>query len=168
MDFDGLGVPGEGPVFKIDEFCHTVDVMATAMDIVCGFSQLPTEHIQQNTRDMRQLGMGFTNLGAAIMAQGYPYDSEEGRAFAASITALLTGRAYAHSARMAEEIGSFKLFEANREPMLDVIDKHMSYLPEPATEHQSALASGKRRATTGHRLPPRARSTGSATRWPLR
>jgi ribonucleoside-diphosphate reductase alpha chain len=125
--------------FDIDGFCHVVDVMATAMDIVCGFSELPTPEIEQNTRDLRQLGMGFTNLGAAIMAQGYPYDSDEGRAFAAAITALLTGRVYNHSAVMAHAMKPFKHFATNRDRMLDVIDMHMSYLPEPATKHQSEL-----------------------------
>lgn len=120
LDLDG---------FKINGFNHVVDVMMTAQDIVNGFSELPTERIQQNTRDLRQCGLGFTNLGAAIMAQGLPYDSDEGRDFAASVTALLTGRAYAHSARMAKKIGAFRHFKDNRGVMLRILMEQMNAIP---------------------------------------
>jgi ribonucleotide reductase alpha subunit len=120
--------------FKISDFRHVVDVMMTAMDIVDGFSELPTDRIQHNTRDLRQCGLGFTNLGAAVMAQALPYDSDEGRNFAAACTALLTGRAYHHSSRMAEQLGTFKHFDDNRDVMLDVIDLHLSHLPEDVTD----------------------------------
>lgn len=112
--------------FKVGEFRHVVDVMTIAMDIVCGFSELPTDLITRNTRALRQLGMGFTNLGATIMAQGLPYDSDDGRDFAASVTALLTGRVYHQSALMAQKLGAFDLFEENHETMLGVIDKHIA------------------------------------------
>lgn len=115
--------------FKVDDFRCTIDVMTIAMDIVCGFSELPTAKIQQNTRDLRQLGMGLTNLGAAIMAQGYAYDSPEGRGFAKAVTALLTGRTYCMSTELARRLGPFKHFADNREAMLGVIDKHMEWLP---------------------------------------
>ncbi len=98
------------------------------MDIVNGFSELPTDRIQQNTRDLRQCGLGFTNLGAAIMSQGLPYDSHEGRDFAASVTALLTGRAYRHSAKMAQKLGPFKHFQDNREKMLAVMARHLRHI----------------------------------------
>lgn len=136
IDFTSDPENGDGAIsydLKLDDFRHVVDVMATAMDIVCGFSELPTELITQNTRDLRQLGMGFTNLGAAIMAQGLPYDSDEGRDFAASITALLTGRVYSHSAKMAKQLGAFKHFEANAEPMLRVIAEHRTHLGDDKT-----------------------------------
>ncbi len=110
-------------VLDADGFCHTVDVMMTAMDIVNGFSELPTERITERTRAMRQCGLGLTNLGAAIMAQGMPYDSDDARDFGSSVTALLTGRAYAHSAVMAKKLGAFGLFYDNRDVMLDVVGR---------------------------------------------
>ncbi len=112
-----------GSALDTGDFCHTVDVMMTAMDVVNGFSELPTERITERTRALRQCGLGLTNLGAAIMAQGMPYDSDEARDFGSSVTALLTGRAYAHSATMAKKLGAFDLFEDNRDVMLDVVGR---------------------------------------------
>lgn len=110
--------------FRIDDFCHAVDVLTTAMDVTCGFSELPTEKIERNTRNLRQLGLGYANLGAALMVMGFPYDSDQGRDFASSITALLTGRAYMRSAELAEQLGPFAEWENNRERMMEVMFKH--------------------------------------------
>jgi ribonucleoside-diphosphate reductase alpha chain len=117
-----------GMSFKVGDLRHVVDVMLTAMDIVNGFSELPTERIQQNTRDLRQCGLGFTNLGAALMACGLPYDSVEARDVAASLTALLTGRAYHHSSVLAQKIAPFKHFDSNRDTMLNIINMHIEHL----------------------------------------
>src|SRR5205085_9441762 len=91
--------------FDIGGFRHTVEVMFTAQEILVGNSDYPTEKIGQTTRDFRQLGLGYANLGALLMAQGMAYDSVDGRAYAATITALMTGHAYATSARTASRMG---------------------------------------------------------------
>jgi ribonucleoside-diphosphate reductase alpha chain len=98
--------------------------MIWAQEIIVGFSSYPTEKIARNARAMRQLGLGYANLGALLMALGIPYDSDAGRAYAAGITALMTGHAYATSAAIAERTGPFDAYEINREPMLRVIGQH--------------------------------------------
>src|SRR3954463_1819393 len=87
--------------FDVDSFEHTVDVVFLAQEIIVGPSSYPTEEIALNARAFRQLGMGYANLGAFLMANGMPYDSDAGRATAAAITALMTGRAYRESAKVA-------------------------------------------------------------------
>ncbi|HEV2858238.1 MAG TPA: vitamin B12-dependent ribonucleotide reductase, partial [Solirubrobacterales bacterium] len=91
--------------FAIDDFEHAVDTVFLAQEIIVGFSSYPTEEITQNARDFRQLGLGYANLGALLMADGLPYDSDEGRAYAGAITALMTGRAYRKSAEVAAAMG---------------------------------------------------------------
>ncbi|MFO7590913.1 MAG: vitamin B12-dependent ribonucleotide reductase [Acidimicrobiia bacterium] len=110
--------------FDIEGFEHTVEVMFTAQEILVGNADYPTEAIGDNSRKFRQLGLGYANLGALLMAQGLAYDSDEGRAWAGAITALLTGHAYATSARTAGRMGPFAGFAENAEPMLDVLRKH--------------------------------------------
>jgi len=110
--------------FDIDAFRHSVEVMFTAQEILVGNADYPTDAIAENTRKFRQLGIGYANLGALLMAEGYPYDSEAGRAWAAAITALLTGHAYATSAHIAAKMGPFAGFAENAEPMLDVLRMH--------------------------------------------
>ena len=110
--------------FDIQSFEHTVDVMFTAQEILVGYSSYPTEKIGKTARAYRQLGIGYANIGALLMAQGLPYDSDEGRAQAAAITALLTGRSYAVSARIAAKVGPFAGFHKDREGMLNVIKMH--------------------------------------------
>ncbi|MDQ1465742.1 MAG: ribonucleoside-diphosphate reductase alpha chain, partial [Actinomycetota bacterium] len=110
--------------FDIGGFRHTVEVMFTAQEILVGNSDYPTEKIAQTTRDFRQLGLGYANLGALLMAQGMPYDSVEGRAVAATITALMTGHAYATSARTASRMGPHAGYADNKEPMLRVLRMH--------------------------------------------
>ncbi|HXH22753.1 MAG TPA: adenosylcobalamin-dependent ribonucleoside-diphosphate reductase [Dehalococcoidia bacterium] len=111
-------------VFDVEAFRHTVDVMITAQEIIVGHSSYPTEKIERNAHAMRQLGLGYANLGALLMTLGLPYDSDEGRSYAAAITALMTGRAYGRSAAIAARVGPFSEYERNREPMLRVIRKH--------------------------------------------
>src|SRR4029079_2016443 len=84
----------------------------------------PTEKIADNTRKFRQLGLGYANLGALLMAQGMAYDSDEGRAWAGTITALMTGHAYSTSARTAGRMGPFAGYADNAEPMLNVLRMH--------------------------------------------
>src|ERR1019366_6338242 len=110
--------------FDIQSFEHTVDVIFTAQEILVGYSSYPTESIGKTARAYRQLGIGYANLGALLMAQGLPYDSDEGRAQAAAITALFTGRAYAVSARIAAKVGPFAGFNKDRVAMLNVIKMH--------------------------------------------
>ena len=84
--------------FDVEGYRHTVEVMFTAQEILVGNADYPTEKIAENSRKFRQLGLGYANLGALLMAQGMPYDSDDGRAWAAALTALMTGHAYATSA----------------------------------------------------------------------
>jgi ribonucleoside-diphosphate reductase alpha chain len=108
----------------VDAFAHAVDVIFTAQEILVSNSSYPTERIGRNAGRMRQLGMGYANLGALLMARGLPYDSDEGRAYAAAITAVMTGRGYRQSALIAARMGAFAEYEPNRMPMLRVIEKH--------------------------------------------
>ncbi|MDX6541230.1 MAG: ribonucleoside-diphosphate reductase alpha chain [Gaiellales bacterium] len=110
--------------FDAKKFEHVVDVMLLAQEIVVGPSSYPTEEIAANARAFRQLGLGYANLGALLMANGMPYDSDEGRAVAGAITALMTGRAYRRSAEVAEAIGPYDRYEENREPHNHVMRKH--------------------------------------------
>jgi ribonucleoside-diphosphate reductase alpha chain len=110
--------------FDIEAFKHTVELIFTAQEILVGYSEYPTPRITKNAKAYRELGIGYANLGALLMAQGLPYDSDEGRAQAAAVTALLTGHAYATSARMARKVGPFAGFHKDREGMLHVLRMH--------------------------------------------
>src|SRR5215203_298057 len=110
--------------FDVEAFEHTVDVMFLAQEILVGYSSYPTPEIERNAKAFRQLGLGFANLGALLMARGLPYDSDEGRAYAAAITALMTGRAYRKSAEVAARMGSFAGYQPNAGAMIGVISKH--------------------------------------------
>lgn len=110
--------------FDIKSFIHTVELVFTAQEILVGYSEYPTENITKNAKAYRELGLGYANLGALLMAQGLPYDSDEGRAQAAAITALMTGQAYATSAKIANRVGPFAGFHKDREGMLKVLRMH--------------------------------------------
>ncbi|MDB5175354.1 MAG: ribonucleoside-diphosphate reductase class [Candidatus Saccharibacteria bacterium] len=110
--------------FDIKSFIHTVEIIFTAQEILVGYSEYPTESIGKNAKAYRELGIGYANLGALLMALGLPYDSDEGRAIAAAITALLTGQSYATSAKIAGRVGPFSGFHKDREGMLRVLRKH--------------------------------------------
>jgi ribonucleoside-diphosphate reductase alpha chain len=112
--------------FDIKAFIHTTELMFTAQEILVGYSEYPTESIAKNAKAYRELGIGYANLGALLMALGLPYDSDEGRAIAAAITALLTGHSYATSAKIANRVGSFSGFAKDREAMLNVLRMHRS------------------------------------------
>ncbi len=89
----------------VEAFEHAVDVVFLAQEILVGYSSYPTSEIEANAKAYRQLGLGYANLGAFLMANGFAYDSDEGRGAAAAITALMTGRAYRQSAKIAAAIG---------------------------------------------------------------
>ncbi|HLF99437.1 MAG TPA: LAGLIDADG family homing endonuclease, partial [Acidimicrobiia bacterium] len=116
--------------FDVDGYKHTVEVMFTAQEILVGNADYPTEKIGENARKFRQLGLGYANLGALLMARGAPYDSEEGRAWAAALTALMTGHAYATSARTASRMGPFAGYAENTEPTLKVLNQHRAVCAE--------------------------------------
>jgi ribonucleoside-diphosphate reductase alpha chain len=108
----------------IDRFLQAVRTTITAQEILIDRAGYPTQAIEQNSIDYRPLGLGYANLGAMLMAKGLPYDSEEGRNFASTVTSLMHGEAYAQSARIAELRGSFSGYRRNEKPMLRVIAKH--------------------------------------------
>jgi ribonucleoside-diphosphate reductase alpha chain len=110
--------------FDVAGFQAATEVVFTAQEILVGNADYPTEKIADNSRRFRQLGIGYANLGALLMAQGLPYDSDAGRAWASAITALLTGHAYATSARTAARMGPFAGYQHNRQPMLHVLRMH--------------------------------------------
>ena len=110
--------------FDIKAFIHTVELIFTAQEILVGYSEYPTESIGKTAKAYRELGIGYANLGALLMAQGLPYDSDEGRAQAAAITALLTGQSYATSAKIANRVGPFAGFNKDRDNMLNVLRMH--------------------------------------------
>ncbi len=112
--------------FDVDDFTHAVDIVFLAQEILVGFSSYPTEQITENARAFRQLGLGYANLGALLMSNGLAYDSEEGRALAGSITALMTGRGYRMSAEIAGSMGPYDGYEVNREPHNQVMRMHQS------------------------------------------
>lgn len=110
--------------FDVSKFCHAVNIAIIAQDVIVGNSSYPTKAIEKNSHNFRPLGLGYANLGALLMARGLPYDSEGGRAYAAAITALMTGQAYKQSAIISKAKGAFDGYAFNREPMLRVIKMH--------------------------------------------
>jgi ribonucleoside-diphosphate reductase alpha chain len=115
---------GDDGAFDVESYMHTVEVMFTAQEILVGNADYPTEPIAATSRVFRQLGLGYANLGALLMAQGLPYDSDAGRAWASALTALMTGHAYATSAKTAARMGPFAGYAENTEPMLNVLRMH--------------------------------------------
>ncbi|HEX4956099.1 MAG TPA: vitamin B12-dependent ribonucleotide reductase [Thermoanaerobaculia bacterium] len=132
--------------FDSAAFRHACEVVISAMEIIVDNASYPTPAIAKNSHDFRPLGLGYANLGALLMARGVPYDSDAGRDYAAAITALMSGAAYAQSARIAGEMGPFEGFEVNRQPMLSVMRKHRDAMKgvEPAHVPLDLLAAAKR------------------------
>jgi len=114
--------------FDVEAFRHAVDVMITAQEIIVDNASYPTEKIAVNSHDFRPLGLGYANLGALLMANGLPYDSDAGRDFSAAITALMHGEAYLQSSRIAAELGPCAGYPLNRDPFLSVIEMHRQSL----------------------------------------
>ena len=143
--------------FDVVGFIHTVNIMIMAQDIIVDNASYPTDKIGENARAFRQLGLGYANLGALLMAMGLPYDSDGGRAYAGAITALMTGQGYYRSAELAEHLGTFAGYDINSEPMLRVMQKHRdavddiqaemvdkNLLDAARTAWDNALAQGKK------------------------
>ncbi len=131
----------------IEAFEHAVDVVFLAQEIAVGYSSYPTPEIERNAKAYRQLGLGYANLGALLMARGLPYDSDEGRAYAAAITALMTGRAYRKSAEVAKRMGPFAGFRPNAAAMTGVIAKHRAAVGNIDNAHSvpdDLLAAGRK------------------------
>ena len=114
----------EDGTFDAESFRRAVEFVITAMDISICFADFPTEAIGRTTRDYRQLGIGYANLGALLMAVGLPYDSDGGRALAASITSLMTGTSYRRSAELAGVVGPYEGYARNAEAHKRVMRKH--------------------------------------------
>ncbi len=141
--------------FDITAYRNAIDIMITAMDILVDNSGYPTESIARNSHDYRPLGLGYANLGALLMSFGLPYDSDAGRDFAATLTAIMCGEAYLQSSRIAEkcpalasatpltasvnhEGGACPGFYVNREPFLDVIRMHRAEVNNIGKSKQSS------------------------------
>ncbi|MFD6566296.1 vitamin B12-dependent ribonucleotide reductase [Micromonospora profundi] len=110
--------------FEVEKFVKSVEFVITAMDISICFADFPTEKIGETSRAYRQLGIGYANLGALLMATGQPYDSDQGRSVAAAITSLMTGTAYRRSAELAGVVGPYDGYARNAEPHKRVMRKH--------------------------------------------
>jgi ribonucleoside-diphosphate reductase alpha chain len=134
--------------FDVGHFEHAVDIILLAQEIVVGPSSYPTEDIGKNARAFRQLGLGYANLGAYLMADGMPYDSDAGRGTAAAITALMTGRAYLQSAKIAAAVGPYDKYVENREAHNNVMRMHRdaSYAIPDSTCADATLLAASREA----------------------
>jgi len=125
--------------FDIDAFRAAVAIIVLAQEVIVDQASYPTERIARNSYDYRPLGLGYANLGSVLMSRGLPYDSDSGRALAATITAIMTGQAYATSAEISQVLGPFKGFARNREPMARVMRKHRDALstinPDLVSQH---------------------------------
>ena len=125
----------EDGVFDTEAFRRAVDIVILAQDILVDNSSYPTPEITANAHAFRELGMGYANLGALLMSLGLPYDSDAGRAYAAAVTALMSGEAYLQSSRVAAATGAFEGYEVNRQPMLRVLNKHRSHAYKISPSH---------------------------------
>lgn len=132
--------------FDTERFCHAVDIVLLAQEIIVGPSSYPTEEIGRNARAFRQLGMGYANLGAYLMADGLPYDSDAGRGTAAAITALMTGRSYLQSSKVAAAMGPYEEYAKNRDAHNGVMTMHRdaSYAIPDATVNDANLLAAAR------------------------
>jgi ribonucleoside-diphosphate reductase alpha chain len=143
--------------FDVERFLAAVRIFIIAQDILVDNASYPVERIARNSHLFRPLGLGYANLGALLMSYGLPYDSDGGRAVAATITAILTGQAYSTSSELAENTGTFEEFGKNAEPMTAIIDKHRrhvekiesDFVPEELIQAakkvwEKALASGRK------------------------
>ena len=133
--------------FDVERYRHAIDVCFTGQEIIVSNASYPTPAIAKNSEALRPLGLGYANLGALLMSMGLAYDSEEGGRFAGALTAIMTGRAFAQSARMAQVKGPFSEFAKNREPMLRVMEKHRQAAHQLSTSTESADVVDAARAT---------------------
>ena len=122
-------------VFDTEAFRRAVDIVILAQDILVDNSSYPTAEITANAHAFRELGLGYANLGALLMSLGLPYDSDAGRAYAAAVTALMSGEGYLQSSRVAAATGTFDGYALNRQPTLRVLNKHRSQAYKISTAH---------------------------------
>src|SRR5206468_12965021 len=134
--------------FDVVSYKAAVRTLLTAQEIIVDNASYPTPAIEKNSQAYRPLGLGYANLGALLMSRGLPYDSDGGRDYAAALTALMTGEAYAQSARVARDQGGpFTGYEKNREPFLRVMRKHRDAIRDvnarnvPSDLYQAARAA---------------------------
>src|SRR5436309_1716086 len=145
----------EQGTFDVERFQHAVDICFTGQEILVSNASYPTSAIGKNSEALRPLGLGYANIGALLMSMGLAYDSDERRRFAGGITAIMTGRAFAQSARMAQVKGPFSEYAKNREPMLRVMEKHraaayqLTCSPEAADVVQAARETWDEAAKLG-------------------
>ncbi|MFW6085725.1 MAG: adenosylcobalamin-dependent ribonucleoside-diphosphate reductase, partial [Myxococcota bacterium] len=128
--------------FDIAGYRQAIRVLIVAMDILVDLAAYPTKNIARNSHDYRPLGLGYANLGTLLMQLGIPYDSDQGRAIASALTAILCGHAYATSAEVAASKTAFEGFEHNREPMLRVMNKHRAAAYEIDEPHGAGMVEG--------------------------
>lgn len=124
--------------FNYESFNKAIDRYIIAQDIFVSKASYPTKEIAENSHNFRPLGLGFANLGSYIMSLGLPYDSDEARSFAASITAELTGEAYLQSTELAKVLGPFNKFEENKEPFLRVLEMHRKHVKKLAAQNHNS------------------------------
>ena len=127
--FNLMRFVGPDGQFNVEAYRHAIDTMITAMEIIVENASYPTGRIAQNSRNFRPLGLGYANLGALLMSQGIAYDSDEGRAWAAGLTAVMSGQSYLTSARIAECTGPFPEYAPNESSFLEVIRMHRDSVP---------------------------------------
>jgi ribonucleoside-diphosphate reductase alpha chain len=126
---------GPDGIFDVEALRHAVDTIILAQEIIVDNASYPTERIAKNSHDFRPLGLGFANLGAMLMSMGLPYDSAEGRDFAAAISAIMCGQSYLTSARIAENVGPCVGYAENEEPFLDVVQMHWNAVNAIDSKH---------------------------------
>jgi len=130
----------ETATFDVESFKHAVRMWAIVLEISVLMAQLPSKEIAVRTYQTRSMGLGYTNLGAMLMISGIPYDSDEARAIAAAITAIMTGESYATSAEMASFLGPFEEYEKNKEHMLRVVRNHRRVIYNAKPEEYESLS----------------------------
>ena len=121
--------------FDIERYKKAIRIFTIAQDIANDAGSYPNKDIAKISPEFRTIGLGYANLGSLIMRRGFPYGSEEGRALAASLTAILTGESYLASIEMAKSLGTFVHYEFNKEPMIEVMEKHRNNLNNVKWEH---------------------------------
>jgi ribonucleoside-diphosphate reductase alpha chain len=126
--------------FRVEDLRHAIRLWTMVLEISVLMAQFPSKEIARKSYDFRTLGLGFANLGTLLMVMGIPYDSAEGRSIAAALSAILTGEAYAASAEMAQELGPFTRFSANKDSMLRVIRNHRRAAYSAAAEEYEGLS----------------------------
>ena len=137
----------EQGTFDVERLQRAVDVTFTGQEILVSNASYPTPLIAKNSEALRPLGLGYANIGALLMSMGLAYDSDEGRRFAGGITAIMTGRAFAQSARMAQVKGPFSEYAKNREPMLNVMEKHRAAAYQLSSSPEAADVVNAARST---------------------